>query len=113
GDDNNNCETCYDIPKESVCGSNGVTYISNCELSRMNCLMDIDIEIEHRGSCGEGQSRMSHFSYDDDNNCGTCYDIPMESVCGSNGITYDSKCELSRINCLMDLDTEIEYMGSC
>ncbi|CAL4100757.1 unnamed protein product, partial [Meganyctiphanes norvegica] len=95
-DNEANCGTCYDVPKESVCGSNGITYVSKCELSRMNCLMDQDIAIEYIGSCGKDQSRMSYFSHDNETNCGTCYDVPKESVCGSNGITYVSKCELSR-----------------
>lgn len=37
----------------------------------------------------------------------------IQPVCGTDGITYESKCHLNRVNCISKLDVKIAYEGPC
>lgn len=42
--------------EKPVCGSNGQTYLSLCELERLNCVHKQNIVVNHEGSCEETSS---------------------------------------------------------
>ena len=49
-------------------------------------------------------------------NCTLDYDCsgePVELVCASNGVTYDSLCELEKARCELEQDIEYYYHGTC
>jgi hypothetical protein len=39
---------------QSVCGSDGITYSSVCELHRTACSLGVKIKPNYRGTCGQG-----------------------------------------------------------
>lgn len=41
--------------KKKVCGSNGVTYSSLCELKRHSCRDTVLITVRHHGNCTDGR----------------------------------------------------------
>lgn len=45
------CPSCTSDAKELLCGSDGVTYASECELQRTSCLSSRFIYAAHRGEC--------------------------------------------------------------
>lgn len=40
---------------EKVCGEDGQTYASRCDLMRLSCLKQTTIEIAHIGQCSQGK----------------------------------------------------------
>lgn len=49
-------EKCVQVCPEygkNVCGSNGQTYSSFCELKRQNCVYNRDVHVQHDGACGK------------------------------------------------------------
>lgn len=42
---------CSGEERQLVCGSNGITYNSPCELEKDRCELALDIRQEHKGSC--------------------------------------------------------------
>lgn len=40
---------------EKVCGEDGQTYASRCDLMRLSCLKQTTIEIAHLGQCSQGK----------------------------------------------------------
>lgn len=97
-----------------VCGSDGIEYGSKCQLDAESCRSKIVILVTNDGPCcKEGAC--------EDSNCQECnneseynhvdFEIIFEhdyddfiyfnkSVCGDDGKTYGSMCELDRANCL-------------
>ncbi|KAL7859873.1 hypothetical protein SRHO_G00150200, partial [Serrasalmus rhombeus] len=43
--------SCERVPKQVVCGSDGLDYPSECELNMKACSTQKNIRVQHTGSC--------------------------------------------------------------
>ncbi|XP_037684690.1 agrin isoform X2 [Choloepus didactylus] len=131
------CPRCERPPPGPVCGSNGVTYGSACELREAACLQQTLIEEARPGpceqaECGSGGSgsgedgeceqdlcRQRGGIWDEDSEDGpcvcdfSCQSVPRSPVCGSDGVTYGSACELRKARCESRQDLDVAAPGPC
>ena len=70
-----------------VCGTNGVTYRSECELDKAKCQGNPNLKIDYQGRCLNCE----------DNN-GFCTK-ELKQVCGTDGWTYPNPCHLNVTIC--------------
>ncbi|XP_045065333.1 agrin-like isoform X3 [Coregonus clupeaformis] len=109
-------EACIQTP-DPVCGSDGHSYGSQCEMRAMGCALQREIHIQHRGPCNEVCANCS-FGAICDGQSGRCV-CPQECVeshqpvCGSDGSTYDSECELNVRACTKQLDLRVLAQREC
>ncbi|XP_071553034.1 agrin-like [Panulirus ornatus] len=97
--------------REQVCGSDGRTYRSLCLLEKTACETGVTITKESDGPCAsekcgqcgeqQQQQQQQQLQYADD------------LVCGSDGVTYTSVCDLKRTACIMGEDISIGNQGPC
>ncbi|KAK0166738.1 hypothetical protein PV327_004227 [Microctonus hyperodae] len=104
-----------------VCGSDGETYASECALKNASCIMQIEINIAFEGDC----KLCTNVVCENGARCaaGECIcpeSCPEESgktVCGTDGKTYQSECELQRIACdrdkIKELPLHVAFHGEC
>uniref|UniRef100_A0A1A7XDU0 Agrin n=1 Tax=Iconisemion striatum TaxID=60296 RepID=A0A1A7XDU0_9TELE len=109
-------EACPQTP-DPVCGSDGQSYGSPCEMRAMGCALQKAIHIQHRGPCDEACANCS-FGAICDAQSGQCV-CPSECieshqpVCGSDGTTYNSECELHVRACKEQTDLRVVSQGEC
>ncbi|XP_041860203.1 agrin isoform X2 [Melanotaenia boesemani] len=102
---------------DHVCGSDGRSYTSPCEMRAISCALQKAIHIKHRGPCDEACANCS-FGAICDAQTGQCV-CPSECVeshqpvCGSDGITYSSECELHVRACREQMDLRVVSQGEC
>ncbi|EDO40367.1 predicted protein, partial [Nematostella vectensis] len=80
------CPDCKD-KSDPVCGSDNVTYASECQLRRAACLNDTWITTQRKGDCACSCP----------SSCGD-ESLP-QPICGSNNKTYANECELRMDSC--------------
>ncbi|XP_067005728.2 agrin-like [Anabrus simplex] len=105
-----------------VCGRDGRTYPSLCELKRAACLTKKNIEVAYTGACG-GMGPCSTHSCDFGALCVERAGLPLcecpvcpaefDPVCGSDGISYGNECKLRLEACQHRRDISILYKGLC
>ncbi|XP_028266804.1 agrin isoform X2 [Parambassis ranga] len=113
------CECPEACPQTSdpVCGSDGHSYGSPCEMRAMGCALQKTIHIQHKGPCVEACANCS-FGAICDAQSGQCV-CPSEcveshqSVCGNDGTTYNSECELHVRACNEQRDLRVVSQGEC
>ncbi|NXG98325.1 AGRIN protein, partial [Loxia leucoptera] len=130
------CPQCQRQPPAPVCGTDGVTYDSPCQLQVASCQLQKSIEVAKMGPCedecgsggsgsGDGreceQERCRHFGgwWDEDAEdepcvCDfTCTAVPRSPVCGSDGVTYGSECQLKKTRCEKRQELFVTSQGAC
>ncbi|XP_074537271.1 agrin isoform X9 [Halichoeres trimaculatus] len=113
------CECPEACPQTSdpVCGSDGHSYGSPCEMRAMGCALQRAIHIQHKGPCDEACANCS-FGAICDAQSGQCL-CPSECVnshqpvCGSDGVTYPSECDLHVHSCNEQMDIRVVSQGEC
>merc|ERR1712168_1648110 len=94
------CKVCpKDETNSPVCGSDDVTYSSECQLERAGCRHKKNITVANQGRCIH-------------NVCGVCPKILLP-VCGTDKVTHSSECELKRAVCLQGKPIRVAYKGKC
>uniref|UniRef100_A0A3Q3QEC3 Agrin n=1 Tax=Monopterus albus TaxID=43700 RepID=A0A3Q3QEC3_MONAL len=113
------CECPEACPQTSdpVCGSDGQSYGSPCEMRAMGCALQKAIHIQHKGPCDETCANCSFGAICDaqSGQC-VCASECVEShqpVCGSDGTTYNSECELHVRACKEQMDLHVVSQGEC
>ena len=87
----------YDTP---LCGDDGITYSSQCELTTYNCENDLDVSVAHEGPCRDAPP------------CPICPTV-HDPVCGTDGRTYSNACMLDNEACYGRPVPSIDYPGEC
>ncbi|XP_020299873.1 agrin-like isoform X1 [Pseudomyrmex gracilis] len=119
------CPKCKNSVKDStevkkVCGSDGVTYDSECALKRASCVNQTLITISYEDDCKlcEGmECKYGARCVAGECVCPeACPEASGEPVCASDGKTYPSECEMQRASC--DKDSKLAllhviFYGDC
>ncbi|XP_057605475.1 agrin isoform X2 [Hippopotamus amphibius kiboko] len=131
------CPRCERPPPGPVCGSDGVTYRSPCELREAACQQQTQIEEARAGpceqaECGSGGSGSGEDGecdqelcqrrggvWDEDSEDGpcvcdfSCQSVLRSPVCGSDGVTYRTECELKKARCESRPELYVVAQGAC
>ncbi|RWS29760.1 agrin-like protein [Leptotrombidium deliense] len=121
------CPLSCPLVMKPVCGSDGVTYDSECDLQRESCLNETEVSVVHRSACDSEEhlkcqkvqcefgsqcvvdpnSRESH--------CVCMFSCSAEynPVCGSDGISYNNLCQIRKQSCEHKKAIHVASSGLC
>nr|XP_042908817.1 agrin-like [Parasteatoda tepidariorum] len=108
-----------------VCGSDGKTYANECALRVEACKFRKNIRVVYSGECSTGKNPCENIQCEILEECNidkfgiascqcpqNCESV-MKPVCGSDGQTYNSECELQRHACIHKRIISVAYGGAC
>uniref|UniRef100_A0A452IZZ2 Agrin n=1 Tax=Gopherus agassizii TaxID=38772 RepID=A0A452IZZ2_9SAUR len=110
------CPTECISSSQPVCGTDGNTYGSECELHVRACTQQTNIQVAAQGDCKSCGSTVCTFGSKCVGRqcvCPRCERQPFSQVCGSDGVTYDSPCELQVASCQQKKAIEVSRTGPC
>ncbi|XP_042881213.1 ovoinhibitor-like isoform X2 [Penaeus japonicus] len=96
------CDFSCDKSINPVCGSDGRTYQNQCKLEAAACTSTSLIKL-YNGQCREQQGAR----------CDTVCPNVVEEVCGDDGRTYRSHCDLIVLACRRNVSVNKAYDGRC
>lgn len=109
------CPSCLD-EFNPVCGSNGVSYSSECIMRAENCEEKKNVSVLYRGQCDVCDNIKCHHGSQCKN--GTCVCLQQcpeleKPVCASNDITYINECAMQRARCELAMNLKVVHPGEC
>ncbi|XP_032237373.2 agrin [Nematostella vectensis] len=113
------CPLTYNL----ICGSDGVSYLSACAMRATACQQNRNITVAHHGACERvscGNIRCPRFSVcisaqEGGIKCSCPIYCPPsgQPVCGSDGKSYGSECELRKEACEAKIKLTLVSKGKC
>ncbi|XP_033120073.1 ovoinhibitor-like [Anneissia japonica] len=97
---NPTCEVVW----QPVCANDGKTYPSQCVVDNINLCSGITITVLYNGECVKSTTASK---------CPTCPPLQLDPVCGTDNISYPSRCIIQKYNCESNMDIEVAYEGEC
>ncbi|XP_064595591.1 turripeptide Ici9.2-like [Liolophura sinensis] len=96
----NPCEFVCPYSLIPVCGSDGFTYPSECDLKRVDCVRRgvVPLTVAYTGRCKCDEVACSK---------------SLLPACSSEGVTYPSDCALRQTACREEREITIAHMGEC
>eukprot|EP00794_Sanderia_malayensis_P009772 gene9772-10771_t len=115
---------CSKFKTTPVCGSNGKTYSSKCQLLRESCRKK-GLVVEYKGQCkkycvGVRCAQKEVCVADKDGNsycistrCPTACPSGLNQICGTDKKTYRNECLLKKASCEGGRKISLAYLGQC
>ncbi|KAL1249982.1 hypothetical protein QQF64_020987, partial [Cirrhinus molitorella] len=109
-----------------VCGSDSSTYSNECELEKAQCNTQRRIKVMRKGPCAL-KDPCSEVTCSFGSTCIqssdglsakcmcplSCENVPKHVVCGSDGLDYQSECELNMKACATQKNIRVHHQGRC
>nr|XP_016940647.1 uncharacterized protein LOC108017937 isoform X3 [Drosophila suzukii] len=117
--------------RQAVCGVDGKTYRSACDINRMICKIGRSIAVAYPGPCRVGRVSCADIKCGPKDNClvdlqtrqPRCVSCrykcprkqqrPAHKICGYNNHTYNSWCEMHKNSCESRYFIGVKSQGSC